>query len=136
MNSYHLPWEWEGGDENSDYLLIKQYIDEDLQEELFEHTRSLRGNAQHSSHGPPHPSRSSYAIPKCFQTGAPLSFDVDLKAPVPKGKPVAVKPVSIPDDLDGGRMNVLSSRIHRDDEVALYRKGASMDNEATQFSWM
>ncbi|KAJ5380291.1 uncharacterized protein N7496_002719 [Penicillium cataractarum] len=38
--AYNLPWEWDERDSN--YIIIKRWITEDLQEELFAHTRRLR----------------------------------------------------------------------------------------------
>ncbi|CAG8039213.1 unnamed protein product [Penicillium salamii] len=38
--AYHLPWEWDQDD--TDYILIKTWISEDFQEELFAHTRRIR----------------------------------------------------------------------------------------------
>ncbi|KAL8812443.1 MAG: hypothetical protein Q9223_007292, partial [Gallowayella weberi] len=40
LDAYELPWEWDDGD--GDYLVIKQWINEEKQDELFEHTRKLR----------------------------------------------------------------------------------------------
>ncbi|KAL4786485.1 hypothetical protein BJX76DRAFT_355033 [Aspergillus varians] len=40
LTAYHLPWKWDETDGN--YLLIMQWIEEDLQEELFAHTKRLR----------------------------------------------------------------------------------------------
>ncbi|KAE8356116.1 hypothetical protein BDV28DRAFT_2485 [Aspergillus coremiiformis] len=38
--AYKLPWEWDEDDSN--YLIIKEWIGEDFQQELFGHTRRLR----------------------------------------------------------------------------------------------
>ncbi|KAA8644603.1 hypothetical protein EYZ11_010922 [Aspergillus tanneri] len=38
--AYRLPWDWD--DLDSNYIIIKQWITEDFQEELFAHTRRLR----------------------------------------------------------------------------------------------
>lgn len=38
--AYRLPWDFDELDGN--YIIIKQWISEDLQEELFAHTRRLR----------------------------------------------------------------------------------------------
>ncbi|KAJ5262684.1 hypothetical protein N7524_007989 [Penicillium chrysogenum] len=38
--AYNLPWDWD--EHNTNYIIIKQYITEDLQEELFAHTRRKR----------------------------------------------------------------------------------------------
>lgn len=40
LMAYRLPWEWDERDSN--YIIIKQWISEDFQEELFAHTRRLR----------------------------------------------------------------------------------------------
>ncbi|KAL8733474.1 MAG: hypothetical protein Q9166_002100 [cf. Caloplaca sp. 2 TL-2023] len=40
LDAYELPWEWEYPD--SDYMLIKRWLNEDEQEQLFEHTRQPR----------------------------------------------------------------------------------------------
>ncbi|TPR11495.1 hypothetical protein CAN33_0049000 [Aspergillus niger] len=48
--AYRLPWDWDELDGN--YIIIKQWISEDFQEELFAHTRRLREGklvTQHSS---------------------------------------------------------------------------------------
>ncbi|GIJ84825.1 hypothetical protein Asppvi_003676 [Aspergillus pseudoviridinutans] len=37
---YHLPWDWDEDDSN--YIIIKKWVTEELQEELFSHTRRLR----------------------------------------------------------------------------------------------
>ncbi|KAL8681313.1 MAG: hypothetical protein Q9186_002577 [Xanthomendoza sp. 1 TL-2023] len=41
LEAFKLPWEWD--DRNHNYLLIKQWINENDQDKLFEHTRHLRG---------------------------------------------------------------------------------------------
>ncbi|OKL60221.1 hypothetical protein UA08_04623 [Talaromyces atroroseus] len=41
LEAYKLPWDWDNRDHN--YIIIKQWISEDFQEELFAHTRRLRG---------------------------------------------------------------------------------------------
>ncbi|KAJ6178157.1 hypothetical protein N7519_008618 [Penicillium mononematosum] len=38
--AFNLPWDWDEYDE--DYIIIKQWVDDDLQEELFAHTRRVR----------------------------------------------------------------------------------------------
>ncbi|GAB1216869.1 hypothetical protein ATERTT37_006088 [Aspergillus terreus] len=38
--AYRLPWDWDEHDRN--YIIIKQWITEDMQEELFSHTRRIR----------------------------------------------------------------------------------------------
>lgn len=40
LMAYRLPWDWDERDRN--YIIIKQWITEDLQEELFSHTRRIR----------------------------------------------------------------------------------------------
>ncbi|KAL2416818.1 hypothetical protein ABEF95_005688 [Exophiala dermatitidis] len=40
LDAYNLPWEWDARDD--EYIIIKRYIDHDLQDELFEHTRRLK----------------------------------------------------------------------------------------------
>jgi len=40
LDHYGLPWEWDSRD--TEYIIIKRYIDNDLQDELFEHTRRLK----------------------------------------------------------------------------------------------
>jgi hypothetical protein len=40
LDTYRLPWSWDDVDGN--YLIIKTWISEDLQEELFQHTRRIR----------------------------------------------------------------------------------------------
>ncbi|KIW99938.1 uncharacterized protein Z518_10866 [Rhinocladiella mackenziei CBS 650.93] len=40
LDAYGLPWEWDGRDE--EFIIIKKYIDHNLQDELFEHTRRLK----------------------------------------------------------------------------------------------
>ncbi|OQE26939.1 hypothetical protein PENFLA_c006G08751 [Penicillium flavigenum] len=37
--AYNLPWDW---DKHNKYIIIKQYITEELQKELFAHTRRIR----------------------------------------------------------------------------------------------
>ncbi|RAO65526.1 uncharacterized protein BHQ10_001538 [Talaromyces amestolkiae] len=41
LDAFKLPWDWDDRDGN--YIIIKQWISEDFQEELFAHTRRLRG---------------------------------------------------------------------------------------------
>ena len=40
LDKYNLPWDYDPDDER--YILIKEYISHDLQQELFEHTRKLK----------------------------------------------------------------------------------------------
>lgn len=40
LMAYSLPWDWDERDTN--YIIIKRWITEDFQEELFSHTRRLR----------------------------------------------------------------------------------------------
>ncbi|KAK5071057.1 hypothetical protein LTS08_000308 [Lithohypha guttulata] len=42
LDEYRLPWVYDDTDDR--YLIIKKYIDHELQDELFEHTRKLRAN--------------------------------------------------------------------------------------------
>ncbi|KAJ5884418.1 hypothetical protein N7504_011990 [Penicillium tannophilum] len=41
LNAYQLPWHWDGTD--SQYLVIRRWFSEDLQNDLFRHTRNIRG---------------------------------------------------------------------------------------------
>lgn len=45
LDEFNLPWEWDERD--SDYIIIKQWIPEDRQIELFDHTRRLLDQRQH-----------------------------------------------------------------------------------------
>ncbi|KXG54364.1 uncharacterized protein PGRI_075080 [Penicillium griseofulvum] len=47
LSAYNLPWEWDKNDDN--YIIIKQWIDEDFQDHLFAHTRRRRELGQVSS---------------------------------------------------------------------------------------
>ncbi|KAL8736260.1 MAG: hypothetical protein Q9166_000415 [cf. Caloplaca sp. 2 TL-2023] len=40
LDAYDLPWEWD--DRDSNYIVIKRWINENDQDKLFEHTRKLR----------------------------------------------------------------------------------------------
>lgn len=40
LDVYRLPWSYDSKD--SDYILIEKYVDDDLQEELFAHTKKIR----------------------------------------------------------------------------------------------
>jgi len=40
LDYFQLPWEWDERD--TEYIIIKHWVNEDFQEELFEHTRQLR----------------------------------------------------------------------------------------------
>ncbi|KAL8682211.1 MAG: hypothetical protein Q9186_001749 [Xanthomendoza sp. 1 TL-2023] len=40
LDAYELPWEWD--DRDSNYIVIKRWINENDQDKLFEHTRKLR----------------------------------------------------------------------------------------------
>ncbi|KAJ9501453.1 hypothetical protein LTR67_000265 [Exophiala xenobiotica] len=40
LDYYGLPWEWDSRD--TEYIIIKKYIDNTFQDELFEHTRRLK----------------------------------------------------------------------------------------------
>ncbi|KAL8859424.1 MAG: hypothetical protein Q9178_004102 [Gyalolechia marmorata] len=40
LDAYDLPWEWY--DQDSNYIVIKQWINQTYQDKLFEHTRKLR----------------------------------------------------------------------------------------------
>ncbi|BCR90975.1 uncharacterized protein ACHE_60861S [Aspergillus chevalieri] len=40
LDAYQLPWEWDKNDPN--FIILKRWISEDVQEELFAHTRRLR----------------------------------------------------------------------------------------------
>ncbi|KAL8781657.1 MAG: hypothetical protein Q9213_005922 [Squamulea squamosa] len=40
LDAYDLPWEWD--DRDSNYIVIKRWINENDQDKLFEHTRRLR----------------------------------------------------------------------------------------------
>lgn len=39
LDVYNLPWEWDPND--SKYILIKEYIDHEFQQELFSHTKMI-----------------------------------------------------------------------------------------------
>ncbi|KAI4258242.1 MAG: hypothetical protein LQ352_001295 [Teloschistes flavicans] len=40
LDAYSLPWEWYEGDTN--YIVIKKWVNQNVQDKLFEHTRRLR----------------------------------------------------------------------------------------------
>ncbi|OJD17381.1 hypothetical protein AJ78_02511 [Emergomyces pasteurianus Ep9510] len=40
LDAFHIPWEWD--DRDGEFILIKRWISDDEQEELFEHTKLLR----------------------------------------------------------------------------------------------
>ncbi|KAG5286900.1 hypothetical protein I7I50_11869 [Histoplasma capsulatum G186AR] len=40
LDFFHIPWEWD--DRDKEFILIKRWITDDEQEELFEHTKTLR----------------------------------------------------------------------------------------------
>ncbi|RMZ75939.1 hypothetical protein DV738_g5243, partial [Chaetothyriales sp. CBS 135597] len=40
LDHFSLPWEWDKND--TEYIVIKRYIDEDFQDVLFDHTRTLK----------------------------------------------------------------------------------------------
>lgn len=44
LDAYRLPWDFDP--ENNDYLIIKEYISHELQQELFDHTRRIRKQQQ------------------------------------------------------------------------------------------
>ncbi|KAE8372473.1 hypothetical protein BDV26DRAFT_297841 [Aspergillus bertholletiae] len=44
LAEYNLNWDWDENDSN--YLLIKEWVDEEFQDELFEHTKRLRDKMQ------------------------------------------------------------------------------------------
>ncbi|KAK2790552.1 hypothetical protein FQN52_005571 [Onygenales sp. PD_12] len=44
LSAYKLPWEYDDRDQN--FVVIKQWISDEMQEELFEHTRQLRQEHQ------------------------------------------------------------------------------------------
>ncbi|KAK5074582.1 hypothetical protein LTR70_010271 [Exophiala xenobiotica] len=44
LDTYNLPWDYDATDER--YILIKEYISHELQQELFEHTRKLKVRQQ------------------------------------------------------------------------------------------
>ncbi|KAJ9215209.1 hypothetical protein DTO166G4_3287 [Paecilomyces variotii] len=48
LDAFNLPWEWDKNDRN--YILIKEYISEEVQEELFAHTERIRGGRKLIEH--------------------------------------------------------------------------------------
>ncbi|KAL2865871.1 uncharacterized protein BJX67DRAFT_382554 [Aspergillus lucknowensis] len=46
LNAYNLPWDW--AEDDTHYIIIKQWINEDLQEKIFEHTQRLREDRLHT----------------------------------------------------------------------------------------
>jgi len=40
LEAHGLPWEWDDRDGN--YIIIKRWVDKDVQDELFEHTRKIK----------------------------------------------------------------------------------------------
>ncbi|KAJ5564397.1 hypothetical protein N7513_000639 [Penicillium frequentans] len=41
LNAYQLPWQWDETD--SQFLIIRRWLSEDFQDDLFRHTRRIRG---------------------------------------------------------------------------------------------
>ncbi|OQE44424.1 hypothetical protein PENCOP_c002G01146 [Penicillium coprophilum] len=141
---YSLPWQVDEYDTN--YLLIKKWIPEDLQEELFAHTRELRhqwGGRQKWRSGDQQRPRNQesegqkYRAPQCERTKKPLSFEILIKgAPGTQDKLTESSPLfraSIP----GVRtVELSSSRISGYGKIDMYRKHGLQDSDPTQMTWM
>ncbi|KIW13865.1 hypothetical protein PV08_06645 [Exophiala spinifera] len=80
LDAYNLPWEW--FDEDREYLVIKKYIDDDLLEELFQHTRDLKAPKPLIDRGTLRPSRpyrgDGYSRPRDDDNNL-LNLEVNLE---------------------------------------------------------
>jgi hypothetical protein len=80
LDAYNLPWEWDYKD--SDFLIIKENIQHDLQEELFQHTRDLKAQKSLTYRETPRPSRPSrgnvYSRPRDDENNL-LNLEVNLE---------------------------------------------------------
>ncbi|CAI7570047.1 unnamed protein product [Penicillium glandicola] len=129
-----------------DYILIKKRISEDVQNELFQHTKRLQEREGFQIYGesPPwqdmnpfDPSRNlSYQPPKCVSLGAPLSFDVGLKAFTVKRSVDGFRADPPHRGYAGQRLDVASSQMPGYGKVILYRTDATVnEGQDPQFSW-
>lgn len=78
LNHYNLPWEYDP--DQRDYLLIKQYISHELQDELFAHTRRLRQSKWNTSRSISESilDLTRVYVPPCDDLGDQLSREIDV----------------------------------------------------------
>ncbi|KAJ5480061.1 hypothetical protein N7530_005570 [Penicillium desertorum] len=143
LNAYKLPWDWDEYDAN--YIVIKKWIDEDLQEDLFADTRRIREGkvlrrieikddrsiTQYLSSG-----NSYYQPPECVESQRPLSFDVNLKGSAIKRSVDEFRADPSHRENLSQKIDIVSSRMPGYGKVILYRADATVQNQEPQFSWI
>ncbi|KAJ5972740.1 uncharacterized protein N7479_002658 [Penicillium vulpinum] len=137
---------------DSDYIVIKRSISEEVQDALFAHTRRLQEGQVFQTHrestpwqdvnpfnpyDPFHLNRNlNYQPPKCVSFGVPLSFDVGLKASTVKQTLGGFRSDPSHRGHAGQRLDFASSRMPGYGKVVLYRTDATTNEEQDpQFSW-
>lgn len=109
--------------------MIKRWINEDFQEELFAHTKRLR--AKQGSRD------QEYRLPLCEGTGKPLSFDILIKCPPNIQSEFAdINPLSRSRIAGVRSIEVSSSRISGSGKIDMYQKYGMRDSDPTQMAWM
>ncbi|KAJ6102931.1 hypothetical protein N7486_005358 [Penicillium sp. IBT 16267x] len=150
LNAYNLPWEWDEGD--SRYLIIKRWITEDFQEELFAHTKRIRkgktltekdtiDNAGATLQDLMPNRNYDFEPSACCQCEANLSFDVSLKNSAVKQSVDELKAHtshrnSSPRDSIIQKVDVISSRVPGYGKMVLYQAVTTEEKQNPQFSWI
>ncbi|KAJ5375421.1 hypothetical protein N7517_007427 [Penicillium concentricum] len=129
-----------------DYIEIKESISQRVLAGLFAHTRRLQEAKGFETYTEPPPwqdvnplnpdRNSNYQPPKCVSFGAPLSFDVGLKASTVKQSVGSLRADPSHRGHVGQRLDVVSSRMPGYGKVILYRTGKTVnEGQDPQFSW-
>lgn len=126
------------------YILIKAFVDEDLQAELFAHTNRIlemdddpeieAEDDDPSSVQDLLPDRDGgYEPPVCDELGRSLSVDITLK---PSALKQSVDGFRSQREYSGRQVNVVGSQITGFGKAVLYRARDDADELESQFSWM
>ncbi|KAJ5273796.1 hypothetical protein N7478_008921 [Penicillium angulare] len=145
--AYNLPWDWD--EEDSNYIIIKKWITEDFQEELFAHTRRIREGRlldedshevlteQESTLQELLPKRNYKYLPStCCQCEATLTSDVSLKHSAVKRSADEHRNPAVRGSFSR-QIDVVSSRMPGYGKTVLYKADTTEDkHEDPQFSWI
>ncbi len=130
--------------DDPDYILIKAWLDEDLQDELFHHTRRIREMESDPEREAEDDDRQDflsdrdggYHPPVCDGLGRSLSDDINLKPSVLKQSVDGFRVHPSHREYAGKVVDVVGSQISGFGKAILYRARNEAEELDSHFSWV
>lgn len=130
--------------DDPDYILIKAWLDEDLQDELFRHTRRIQEMESDPEREAEDDDRQDflsdrdggYHPPVCDELGRSLSDDINLKPSVLKQSVDRIRVHPSHREYAGKVVDVVGSQISGFGKAILYRARNEAEELGSQFSWI